>query len=217
MNRRDFLKISTVGGFSICAFPLEAFAFLPVLGRLMLAIGVGVIADNINRYLFSASDNISSEIKKINDKLDQRGFTDSITSEVHVANNIIMYSCNEKFRLNSCTPFILVSPNGRDANSIIMIEGPGMEGLAFAANILKNKGVPAHILKQILLPRELVQDTSGTFESGYIRPEIFKTNTGIVTLDYSNKSKGKGEVSVSIKSTLLKDSYYDKRDLLYYS
>ncbi|MBL4773468.1 MAG: hypothetical protein JKX98_07665 [Alcanivoracaceae bacterium] len=217
MNRREFLKISTITGFNVCVFPLEALAFLPVLGRLMYAIGVGVIAENINRYLWGKSGNVSSEVNGINKELNQRGFTDSITSKVHKTDNIVMYSCNEMYGLNSCTPFILISPAGSKAHSIIMIEGPGMEALAFTANFLKNKGIPSYIIKDILLPRELIQDTSGTFESGYIQPEIFKTNTGIVTLDYSNKSKGKGEVTVYIKSNLLKGGYYDKRDLLFYT
>jgi len=217
MKRRTFLKIGVIG-VGATALPTITYAFYPLfirgapaLVKFATAISASMVAERLSHYIWNSPASVSSEIHRANKKLIKNGFTEFSGSRVISTGGVIAYSGSEKNGINSCSPFLNITniqrcPNtGRIlktayANTIIMIEGPGMEGLSAAAWDLNRKKYNPEIIKSIFMPQEKIQDANGNFQDGYNHPEKYRTESGTVTLDYKNTSRGKGKIKVVVES-----------------
>lgn len=209
--------------------PVESLSFYTE--RLAKALGGEKEAGSIKEYYDQTAPIYKAELEYVNGQMRQAGFTDFGRSSVYRVGGNVFYAVVFKDGFNVCMPFMAqqkIQKQAQQGDNLIqdanrgnqfigqqvmpkaMIEGPTVIALARASEDIR-KDVDAPTAVAYLMPRQRLSSSEGSFESGYVQPDVYITEAGTVKIDYDRTSRGRGRAHVTVVRGETREVVFDKK------
>ncbi len=209
-SRRQFLTAFVFGAVALGLTPLtsglvkpkESLPIFLAAAKFARAVGGKVISASISEYVrrYEVSRATASEVYWTNTEMAQNGrFTNLAESKVYSPEEYyFFYPVTTPNRDNTCVAFFDLS-RAEGSRRVSLIEGPTLLGISETAEKLADHR-SAEYARRVFLPREKISDGTGSLRHSYARPDIYRSEAGIVRANYRTDGKGSGWVTVEARN-----------------
>lgn len=213
-NRRRILQVSIFGGAGMMLAPslISAAELKPGMAVHQYVywfaqqIGLKKLDDNIDDYIAflrkRGEAGWATEMQKTKDRMTRGGiFTDARVSAVYGHGPTVFFVMRSGVSAFNANAAFFNHGRFTGVNS----SGPTLVGLALAAQSLRTDGNGAEEVRDLLFMTAGIQPSIGSFDQGYTQVEQYRTEVGVVGVDYNvtkydpAKKSGEGEIQVKVE------------------